>query len=169
MSKKNLPLTFEMTRGTKTYYLPAGKGVPPILTLMLRRRESTDGLGYMYSAGMAICSAGDRFERKVGRATAFERLRWARFRGLEFGIPLALLKPLMEQVRAAVEASPIYLPLFDTEDELRGILEKAIQTFDQMDENRASQVARLDVSQSDLNLDEIVARHTIFSVDSRKE
>jgi hypothetical protein len=140
MTRKLSLLTFELTRGTKTYYLPTQRGpqAPPILTLMLRRRTGAGGDNdLLYSAGMVICSAFDRFERKVGRAGAFERLRWARFRGLEFSNPLDLLEPLMLQVRAALKASPIELPLFDTQDEILGILSKAVETFDQLDQARA--------------------------------
>ena len=137
MSRKNQPLTFQLTRGTKTYYLPTGKGVAPIITLMLRHRHDEMTGSYLYSAGMTICSAGDRFIRKLGRATAFERLRWARFRGLEFANPLDLLAPLAEQVEAAIKASPIHLTILDTQDEILGILNKAKEAFDKMDEHRA--------------------------------
>lgn len=77
------PLSFEETRGTKTYYLPFN---PPFgdesgnfreATLMVRRLP--DGA---YHAGLAIRSAKDPFVRREGRSRAFERLQHAPYRGI---------------------------------------------------------------------------------------
>lgn len=67
MSKR--PLTFEQTRGTKTYHLPFGKGEQPRLTLMVRRMPDET-----FHAGVSICARGDLFTRRGGRARAFHRL-----------------------------------------------------------------------------------------------
>lgn len=66
---KNKPLTFEQTRGTKTYHLPFGKGENPTMTLMVRRMA--DG---SFHAGLSVCAAGDPFSRRAGRSRAFHRL-----------------------------------------------------------------------------------------------
>lgn len=67
MSKRTL--TFEQTRGTKTYHLPFGKGEQPRLTLMVRRMP--DG---SFHAGVSICAQEDLFTRRAGRARSFHRL-----------------------------------------------------------------------------------------------
>lgn len=66
---KRHPLTFEQTRGTKTYHLPFGKGEQPRFTLMVRRMP--DGT---FHAGVSICAHEDPFTRHGGRARAFHRL-----------------------------------------------------------------------------------------------
>jgi hypothetical protein len=66
---KRRPLTFEQTRGTKTYHLPFGKGQQPRFTLMVRRLP--DGT---FHAGVSICAHEDLFTRQGGRSRAFHRL-----------------------------------------------------------------------------------------------
>lgn len=65
------PLSFEQTRGTKTFYFPAknDQGWAPEVTVMLRR--ASDG---SLHAGVSVCSQKDNFSRRVGRRIAFHRL-----------------------------------------------------------------------------------------------
>lgn len=67
MNKRTL--TFEQTRGTKTYHLPFGKGEQPRLTLVVRRTPSGS-----FHAGISVCAKEDLFTRQGGRARAFHRL-----------------------------------------------------------------------------------------------
>lgn len=77
-----MKLTFELTRGTKTFYLPLARDAEtqPEVTLMIRRTE--DGI---YQAGTAICSRTDAFQKRRGRHIAYHRLQ---------GKPLVALEPL---------------------------------------------------------------------------
>lgn len=65
------PLSFEQTRGTKTFYFPVERdeACPPKMTVMIKR--VADG---SLHAGVSVCSAEDNFSRRVGRRIAFHRL-----------------------------------------------------------------------------------------------
>jgi hypothetical protein len=128
------PLTFEQTRGTKTFYFPVERdeACPPKLTVMIKR--ATDG---SLHAGVSVCSSEDNFCRRVGRKIAFYRL---------LGRPLVALnsKDLVDQLYFYLEAlakrrvgDAFHLPAMDLE-----MLEGVEAAFDMLDENRAARAAR---------------------------
>lgn len=65
------PLSFEVTRGTKTFYFPFNResGESPRVTIMVKRVS-----GGAFHAGVAVCSQEDNFVRRVGRRIAFHRM-----------------------------------------------------------------------------------------------
>lgn len=71
-------LTFEQTRGTKTFHLPfkVDPEEQPQVTIVVRRMN--DG---SYRAGVAVCNPEDNFCRRLGRKTAFHRLVGRPFEG----------------------------------------------------------------------------------------
>lgn len=64
-------LTKEQTQGTLTFHLPLQRDAetPPELTILVRRV-----MDERWHAGVAVCSVGDMFQKRLGRKLAFHRL-----------------------------------------------------------------------------------------------
>jgi hypothetical protein len=69
-------LTHEMTRGTRTIYLPLKRDAdtPPEITIMVRRILGQDGHADYFEAGVAFCHSDDIFTKRAGRGRAYSRL-----------------------------------------------------------------------------------------------
>lgn len=94
MSRSQKGLTFEQTRGTKTYHLPFERNaeVQPEATIMVRRLE--DG---SFIAGVSVRSLEEPFVKREGRLRAYKRLLHA---GHGRG---AFLAPVAEQLALQVQ------------------------------------------------------------------
>lgn len=130
-------LTFEQTRGTKTYHLPFKRDSRhgPEMTLMVRRLA--DG---SFAAGVSVCSLREFFVKSAGRLLAYHRLNGKPLRG---GDADELLGQVEIHLRALNENRPETVSGAVFTD-LATIGQSLNQVFDQLDQNRSS---RLCVSQ----------------------
>lgn len=127
MNKK--PLTFEHTRGTKTYHLPFGKAEHPRLTIMVRRMA--DGT---FHAGMSVCGVGDLFTRHSGRARAFHRMN-----GIPITAPdaIALFSTLEKSLKELDDRRPGTVP-DKVKWDLMELCASLNDAFDKLESNRLS-------------------------------
>lgn len=128
---KRRPLTFEQTRGTKTYHLPFGKGEQPRLTLMVRRMP--DGI---FHAGVSICAQEDLFTRHGGRARAFHRLNG---RPLSATDALGLFEEVNRLIKSINTRHPGTVP-DSAEFNLMEVCAFLNESFDKLEANRTAKL-----------------------------
>jgi hypothetical protein len=117
-------LTREQTKGTLTFHLPLQRGpeTPPEMTLMVRRVAADQ-----WHAGVAVCSAGDMFEKRIGRKLAFHRLTG---NPVKANTPDTLVDVLWERLECLSQNRPYTLSVItvqEVEDLLPRISEMRIE------------------------------------------
>lgn len=127
MSTKTL--SFEKTRGTKTFHLPFQRNAElgPELTIMVRRDD--DGT---YSAGLAVCSPDDQFVKRTGRRIAFHRLEGCPFQAQSARELVEKIDEHLDELthrRVGMLSVPTIQDVLDLADQLDGM-------FDRLEKNR---------------------------------
>lgn len=93
-------LTREQAKGTLTFYLPLERDdvTPPEVTILVRRVAADQ-----WHAGIAVCSEGDTFQKRLGRQIAFGRLVGSPIKGTT---PSALITTLWERLDTLADNRP---------------------------------------------------------------
>lgn len=157
-----MKLTFDMTQGTRTIYLPLEKSsdFPADITVMVRPACEHGFVGEdAFSAGIAFCNPEDQFSKRRGRGIAYHRMLVNGLPGVN-GTAQHIINTIMEKMmeinkrRYATERAmfvqppilPFYVPDMD-EGTIEADLEKVLsfdalsEYFTKKDENRKSMTA----------------------------
>jgi len=131
------PLTFEQTRGTKTFYFPSKneQGWPPEVTVMIKR--APDG---SLHAGVAVCSPADNFARRVGRRIAFHRLLGRPLVALNSEELVSKLQAYLSELNERRPHTPSYVAQEDV-----SLLAGVEAAFDVLNENRQARAKALEI------------------------
>lgn len=134
------PLTFEQTKGTKTYYLPFERGpeTPPEATVMVRRLE--DGT---YIAGVSVRSLEEPFVKLEGRFRAYNRMLHAPYgRGAFRAADGDDLAAQIEEMFLAISVHHPGTVSMQAIDDLEDLTKGLSEAFDRLDKNREERLAK---------------------------